>query len=98
MEENIEIDNPVLLTDLREIIADIIGQDKDLNGEEITMETSFSHDLELESIEFVVLSEKLQAKYGTELDFTAWLSAKELDEIINLQVKDVVAFISKSQI
>ncbi len=59
----------------------------------ITMETSFNGDLEIESIEFVALAERMQARYGSEVDFARWLSEKELEEIIELKVGDVVAFI-----
>jgi acyl carrier protein len=65
------------------MIREVIGEDWDLD-EEITMETSFSDDLELESIEFVSLAEKIQAEYGDSVDFVTWLSSKELDEIIAL--------------
>ena len=84
-----------VLAQVRQMIGEIIGQTVDLNDREISMETSFSKDLELESIEFVVLSEKLQSKYGKNIDFSIWLAGKELDEIINLRVKDVVGFISE---
>jgi len=84
-----------ILTDVKGILEEIMGQNVDLNDKEISLSTSFSKDLELESIEFVVLSEKLQAKYGENIDFAAWLAQKQLDEIINLQVKDVVGFISE---
>lgn len=74
------------------MIREVIGEDWDLD-EEITMETSFSDDLELESIEFVSLAEKIQAEYGDSVDFVTWLSSKELDEIIALKVGALVDFI-----
>ncbi|HJO27589.1 MAG TPA: phosphopantetheine-binding protein [Planctomycetota bacterium] len=76
------------------MIREVIGEDWDLD-EEITLETSFSDDLELESIEFVSLAERIQAEYGGSVDFVAWLSGKELDEIISLKVGALVAFIEK---
>ena len=57
------------------------------------LETSFEKDLELESIEFVALAEKLQERYGKSVDFVGWLSSKELDEIIGLTVGELVEFI-----
>ncbi len=56
----------------------------------IGMETSFSDDLELESIEFVALAEELQEHFGQDLDFAGWLSQMELDEIIGLKVGQLV--------
>ncbi len=76
------------------MIAEVIGDDWDLD-EPITLATSFGDDLELESIEFVSLAESLKAHYGDEVDFVAWLSSKELDEIIALKVGDVVEFIDQ---
>jgi acyl carrier protein len=57
------------------------------------METSFAKDLELESIEFVALAEKLQERYGKGVDFVGWLSGKVLDEIIGLTVRELVEFV-----
>ncbi len=58
-------------------------------------ETSFSRELELESIEFVTLAEKLQQRYGRKVDFAGWLGGMELDRIINLRVGQVVEFIER---
>ena len=76
------------------LIRDVIGEDWDLD-EPVTVDTSFAHDLELESIEFVALAEQLHEKYGSRVDFVRWLSAKELDEIIQLKVGDVVEYIDR---
>lgn len=84
-----------ILEDVRTMIAGIIGQDVDLNDREIALDTSFNRDLELESIEFVVLSEQLQNRYGKNIDFAGWLAGKELQDIINLRVGDVVRFIEQ---
>jgi acyl carrier protein len=74
---------------LREVIGEAWVQDF-----EIGPETSFSHDLELESIELVALAEKLGAEYGGRVDFAGWLSGMELDEIIGLRVGQVVEHIT----
>jgi len=73
---------------LREVIGDLAGL-----GAPITLETSFNQDLELESIEFVALAEKLQGHYGASVDFAGWLSGMELDRIIDLTVGELVEFI-----
>ncbi len=80
------------LTTISGLIQEVIGEDWDLE-EEITLETTFSEDLELESIEFVALAEKMQSAFGDDVDFVSWLSEKELDEVIELKVGDVVEFI-----
>ena len=74
---------------IREVISEAWADEMD-----IRMQPSFSDDLELESIEFVVLAEKLQAHYG-DVRFVDWLSTKELDEIIGLKVGEVVEFIAQ---
>jgi acyl carrier protein len=83
-----------VLDEVTEMIREVVGDD--FLPSEITMETSFSEDLELESIEFVALAEKMQARYGKEVDFTGWLSGMELDRILGLRAKDLVDFIVRS--
>ena len=53
-----------LATMLRGVIGEAWAEDVP-----ITMETSFGSDLELESIEFVALAEKMTARYGSRVDF-----------------------------
>ena len=84
-----------ILTTVSELICEVVGDELLLEGP-MTMETSFNSDLELESIEFVALAELLQNRYGDNLDFVNWLSAKELDEIIALRVGDLVHFVDQS--
>lgn len=81
-----------ILDTVARLIREVIGEDWDLD-QPITAQTSFAEDLELESIEFVALAEKLQGEYGGRVDFVPWLSNKELDEIIQLKVGDVVTYI-----
>ncbi len=59
----------------------------------VTMSTTFAKDLELESIEFVALAEKLRGQYGDEVDFAGWLASMELDQILSLSVGQLVEFI-----
>jgi len=84
-----------------EILARLAGFLRETIDEEwirevpITLETSFSADLELESIEFVALAERLRDAYGEEVDFAGWLAGKDLGEIIGLRVGQVVDFIAQ---
>ena len=75
---------------LREVLAD--EWDESI---EVEMATSFADDLELESIEFVALAERVQETFGADLDFVTWLSDLEFDAIIALTVGDVVEFIER---
>ena len=84
-----------VLGEVRDMIVEVIGEDYVLDME-ITTETAFEGDLELESVEFVALAERLSEFYGEEVDFVAWLADKELDDIIALTVGDLVDFITGS--
>jgi acyl carrier protein len=81
-----------VLATVARLIAEVIGEEW-IEDQAITLETSFEKDLELESIEFVALAEKLQERYGKGVDFVGWLSGKELDEIIGFTVGELVEFI-----
>ena len=89
-----EATQQAVLAAVTEMLTEVIGEDELLMVDEVTMDTSFNDDLELESIEFVALAEKLQAHYGAQVDFVGWISTKQLDEIIALTVGDLVAFIA----
>ena len=82
-----------VLADLERILVEVIGDDLLLDGP-LTMETSFDQDLQLESIEFVALSEQLLETYGEQVDFVSWLAEMELDEIVGLTVGQLVEFVA----
>lgn len=82
-----------VLAQLEEMLVEVIGDDLLLDGP-LTMETSFDQDLQLESIEFVALSEKLLETYGEQVDFVGWLAEMELDDIIALTVGQLVDFVA----
>lgn len=87
------------MSDTLQAIGDII---RDVVGEEwirevpITRDTAFNKDLELESLEFVALAERLQQEYGARVDFVGWLSSQDLDQIVEMKVGDLVDFIDRS--
>jgi acyl carrier protein len=74
------------------MIREVIGEDW-ADDVPIAMQTSFAKDLELESIEFVALAEKLKERYGQEVDFAGWLGGMELDQILSLRVGQLVELI-----
>ena len=81
-----------ILATVERLLVEIAGDELLLAGP-IAMHTSFNADLELESIEFVALAEKLQLLYGADVDFVGWIAKKELDQIIALTVGELVEFI-----
>ncbi len=82
-----------ILATVEQALVEVAGDELLLAGP-LTMETSFNADLELESIEFVALAEKLQLRYGNSVDFVGWISKQELDQIIALTVGELVEFIA----
>jgi acyl carrier protein len=84
-----------VLAELERILTEVVGDELLLDGP-ITLDTSFDADLQLESIEFVALSEQLLTTYGERVDFVSWLAGMELDDIIALTVGDVVGFVVSS--
>ena len=85
--------NDEILRAIEQCLVEIAG-DEILIAGPITPATSFNGDLELESIEFVALAEKLQQRFGNAVDFVGWISKKELDQIIALTVGELVEFIA----
>jgi len=89
---NTTTNDAVVLADLGTLIREVIGEEwvEDLP---IEMGTSFARDLELESIEFVALAERLKEKFGKRVDFANWLGSMELEQILQLRVGQLVEFI-----
>jgi acyl carrier protein len=82
-----------VLADVRAMLIEIIGAEYALSLD-IGMGTAFEADLELESIEFVKLSAMLAEHYGNRIDFVGFLADKNLNEIIDMTVGDVVTYIA----
>ncbi|MDR3338775.1 MAG: acyl carrier protein [Candidatus Symbiothrix sp.] len=80
---------------LLQFVTEIIGSDvvEELN---ITKESIFTKDLEMDSIEIVAFAEKVRVQYGTAVDFTSWISNMELEGLINLSFSQVIDFIYNS--
>ena len=76
------------LAELEGMIADVVGEDYLLDLV-ITADTTFNGDLELESIEVVLLAERLLQRYGDRVDLLALIGGLSLDEIIGLTVGQV---------
>lgn len=81
-----------ILADVAQIVRDVIGEEWSTDVP-IEMDTSFSRDLELESIEFVALAERVRARYGAGVDFAGWLASMDLEQILALRVGQLVELI-----
>lgn len=80
---------------IRRLLVEVLGDDLLLDID-ISAETSIADDIELESIDLVVLTEKLEEAYDKELDFAGWIGEMELDDIIALTVGDLAKFVVDS--
>lgn len=81
-----------LFEELKQFISDIIGADI-VEELDVTRESNFTKDLEMDSIEIVAFAEKVKKKYGNSLDFAGWLSGMDLDQLVNLNLNDIINFI-----
>lgn len=76
---------------LRELLAEY-----GLDDAEITMDTTFHYDLELESVDLVALSGQLREHYGDRVNFATFIAERDLDEIIALTVGELVRYVVAS--
>lgn len=83
-----------VLEQIIKVIRETIDEDW-IREYDIDADTSFSDDLELESIEFVEIAERLQKHYGGRVNFIEWLSQMNLDRIIALTVGDLEEYVSR---
>jgi acyl carrier protein len=88
-------DNEAVLEQVKKTLIEVIGEDYLLDVP-ITMETAFEADLELESVEFVALAERLQERYP-DLNFVNWVADMQVDELMTLRVGQLVEFIVRCQ-
>lgn len=85
-----------LFTLLKGFITEVIGEEF-VEEMDITPESSFTKDLEMDSIEIVSFSEKIKAHFGNQIDFTGWLSSMDLDQLINLDLHMIINYIYECQ-
>ncbi|MDR3307847.1 MAG: phosphopantetheine-binding protein [Coriobacteriales bacterium] len=77
---------------LQAIITELIGPDvAQIVG--IRRDSTFSNDLEMDSIQIVSFSEKVHERFGDQVDFVTWLSHRPLESLISLTVGDVADLI-----
>jgi acyl carrier protein len=84
-----------IFSQLERMITDIIGEEA-AEFIEISEQSTFVTDLEMDSIQIVQLAEQINELYGKRVDFLSLLSDKSLDELLKLTVGDIVEFIETS--
>jgi acyl carrier protein len=83
-----------VLHTVTELLAPLVG-DLDVLGIQITRDTAFHEDLELESIDLVTFAGILAEHYGPDVDLADFLSQMDLDEVIELRIGDITDFVAK---
>jgi acyl carrier protein len=81
---------------LKTCIGEVIGEEF-ASELDITPGSSFTRDLEMDSIEIVAFSEKVKKHFGQEINFTGWLSGMDIDQLISLNIGDIITFIRGCQ-
>ncbi|MEN5306996.1 acyl carrier protein [Chryseobacterium cucumeris] len=92
----LKMNHEELFTLLKGFITQVIGAEF-VEEMDITPESSFTRDLEMDSIEIVSFSEKIKAHFGDQIDFTGWLSSMDLDQLINLDLSMIINYIYECQ-
>ena len=91
-----KLNNEEIFHLLKQFITEVIGEEF-VEEMDISRESSFNKDLEMDSIEIVAFSEKIKAHFGDKIDFTGWLSNMDIDELIALKLGMIVNFIEACQ-
>lgn len=89
-----------MLADQNSIRADIAKMlhaiRDDLEPDEVTMDAGFREDLGVESIDVVALAGRLQARYGSAVNFAQFVAGLDLESVGKLTVRQLVEFIAGS--
>jgi acyl carrier protein len=90
---NVQTSPAVVLQEISLILRRVREEYELTDAVEVTMQTTFQEDLELESIDLVELAAQLDARYGSRVNFAEFIADLELDEIIQLTVGRLVDFV-----
>ncbi|MEU1888870.1 acyl carrier protein [Micromonospora sp. WMMD987] len=83
-----------ILAELTEMIHAVLGDFAD--DQVVTMDTSFSADLGMESIDVIALAGRLQSRYGDTVNFAHFVAKLDLETVRELKVGQLVAHIAES--
>ncbi len=83
----------LVLRELSTMVTELLGEYELGEDFEITSDTTFFGDLELESIDLVVLAGQVEARYGSQVNIAEFIAALELDQIIGLTVGRLVDYV-----
>lgn len=89
------VDEQAVLADLTGMIATVLADIGALDTE-VTLDTTFRDDLDLESIDLVALGGLLGERYGDRVNFAEFVADLDLERIIALTVGDLVEYVLAS--
>jgi acyl carrier protein len=75
------------------LLAPLVG-DLDVLGIQMTPDTAFHDDLQLESIDLVTFSGMLAEHFGPDVNLADFLAQKDLDEVIGFRVGDIADYVA----
>jgi acyl carrier protein len=87
-------DSNAILTDVAAMLRSVLGEFG--TDTDISMDTTFSDDLGMESIDVVSLAGRLQARYGTSVNFALFVSGFDAESVTGLTVGRLVDYIAES--
>ncbi|AEM85768.1 acyl carrier protein [Streptomyces violaceusniger] len=90
----LSIDEDTVLAQIAATLREL--PDAGLEDAEISRETLFHDDLELESIDLVTLAGLLREQYGERVNLALFIADLELDEIIALTVGQLADYVTAS--
>jgi acyl carrier protein len=76
-------------------IIEVVGQEF-YEESEIGLDSTFSEDVELESTEVMEIAERLMEIYEDQVDFVGWFADMDLEDLVDLRLRDLIDFIVKS--
>jgi acyl carrier protein len=76
-------------------IIEVVGEEF-YEESEINLDSTFSEDIELESTELMEIAERMMETYAGKVDFVAWFADMELEELVQLRLRDLLEFIVTS--
>jgi acyl carrier protein len=91
--------SPELTVDEQAVLAELTGmigivlEDIGTLDTEVTLDTTFRDDLDLESIDLVALGGLLGERYGDRVNFAEFVADLDLERIIALTVGDLVEYV-----
>ncbi|HEY3608004.1 MAG TPA: acyl carrier protein [Pseudonocardiaceae bacterium] len=83
---------PELFAEIAGIIRDVTGQ-CDEWAARIAPDSALEGDLGLESMELVDVGARLRDRFGDRVDLLAYVGGLDIDELIDLTVGDLVAYV-----